>query len=1010
MDRGLKLLSDVVTNDKYARYLSQQKRRETWQETVLRNQGMNVDKIEQHLAQLSVDHRAKREAELATAYEMVGDRKVLPSMRSMQFAGPAIVKSPNAGYNCSYCSLKDVRAFREILFLSIKGSGVGISVQNRHISQLPVLAGPRKDEEGQVIEQRFMIQDDAIGWCQALDELIQSYYYGKRRPVFDYSDIRPKGTPLKTSGGLAPGPDGLKKALKKVEEILKGAVGRKLTDIEAYDIVMHLADCVVSGGIRRSATICIFDRTSIPMLMSKSQWAFTEKAFVKTLAGALWTIEYDDCTGEKKTRTVALQDQSWGSAYEQRQWALDAGKVFYSVIEPQRDRSNNSVVLHRPTTTYDQFMEVFDFCRRSTAGEPGFVWLDDLDYGVNPCLTADATLLTPTGLTTMGEIKIGDKIWSAEGWTTVTAKWSNGIKDTFRYNTTQGHFLGTADHKVLSNGIKTPVDEVEAIDLVAGPTESVKVEHDRNWVMAGLLLGDGTVHKTSKNKIALLIGQDDESYFASEVAPLIGRVHPAYADKGGYQVVCPEITTEHLPHTYDRSLGQFLSLEPNKLRSLLRGLFSANGSVVRNRITLKATSFQMISDVQIALSSLGIPSYYTTNKPSTITHANGEYTSRESYDLNVTVGRAEFARQIGFIQDYKNQKIDVTTSGRGNKQAQVVSREDLGLQEVWDITVDNKTHTFWTGGLNVSNCVEIALRDMQFCNLCEVNAEAVEDYNTFLAIVKAATIIGTIQASYTDFHYLRPEWEKNCKEEALLGIGITGIAGNKIDPSWLRSAAEYAIEVNREWAEILGTNPAARVTCVKPAGSTSCVLGCSSGIHAWHDRFFVRTVRLENVTPLCQYLLARVPELCEPEKDNPTSKTVLSIPCRAPEGATIRSEETLEQFMDRVMLYQREWVAPGHVSGPHRHNVSATINVKPDEWDYLGKRLWDDRNLYAGLSVLPYDGGSYKQAPFQSCDEARYNELMALIPDDLDLSEIVEETDTTTRQQEAACAGGSCER
>jgi ribonucleotide reductase alpha subunit len=1008
MDSGLKLLSEVVTYDKYYRYLPEQLRRENWRELVGRNESMNLEKTADAIS--AHPDAARHQADLAKAYDHVRDHAVLPSMRSMQFAGDAIRKSPNSLYNCAFLSLKDTRAFREILFLSIKGSGVGFSVQNRHISQLPVLQGPRLDEDGKIIEQRFMIQDDAIGWCQALDELIQSYYYGKRRPVFNYSDIRKKGTPLKTSGGLAPGPDGLRKALERVELILKAAVGRKLMDIEAYDIIMHLADCVVSGGIRRSATICIFDKSSIPMLMAKSQWAFTELSYTKLPKGGLWKIEYDDCTGSKKIATVVLEDQSWSSAEGQRQYALSTGKVFSDLIEPQRARSNNSVVLHRPTTTRAEFEWVYDFCRRSGRGEPGFVWLDDLDFGVNPCLTADATLLTPNGLTTMGEIQVGDKIWSTEGWTTVTAKWSNGIKDTFRYNTTQGHFLGTADHKVLSSGIKTPVDEVEAIDLVVGPTRMRNVEHDRNWVMAGLLLGDGTVHKTSKNKIALFIGQDDESYFASEVAPLIGRIHPAYADKGGYQVICPEITAEHLPHTYDRCLGQFLGLETNKLRSLLRGLFSANGSVVRNRITLKATSFQMISDVQVALSSLGIPSYYTTNKPSTITHANGEYTSRESYDLNVTVGRAEFARQIGFIQDYKNQKIDVTTVGHGNKQAQVVSREDLGLQEVWDITVDNSTHTFWTGGLNVSNCVEIALRDMQFCNLCEINAESIKSYDHFMEIVKAATIIGTIQASWTDFHYLRPEWEKNCKEEALLGLGITGIAGNKIDPAWLRKGAEYAIEVNREWAAVLGIKPAARLTCVKPAGSTSCVLGCSSGIHAWYDKFFIRTVRLENVTPLCQYLLANAPHMCEPEKDSPLTKTVLSIPCRAPEGATTRADETLATFIDRVMLYQREWVTPGHVSGPHHHNVSATIFVKDDEWDYLCDRLWNERNDYAGLSVLPYSGGNYDQAPFQSISEERYHELLAAVPTDLDLTKIIESTDTTTRQQEAACAGGSCER
>ena len=304
-------------------------------------------------------------------------------------------------------------------------------------------------------------------------------------------------------------------------------------------------------------------------------------------------------------------------------------------------------------------------------------------------------------------------------------------------------------------------------------------------------------------------------------------------------------------------------------------------------------------------------------------------------------------------------------------------------------------------------CCEIALRPFQFCNLTEINASDVKDQADLEMRASAASFLGTIQAGYTDFHYLREVWRKNTEKDALLGVSMTGIASNVVENLDLEMVAFEVKKENERVAKEIGINPATRTTCVKPAGTTSLVLGTSSGIHAWHDDYYIRRIRVGKDEAIYSYLLNNHPELVEDEYFNPAKQAVISVPQKAPENAITRHESVFD-LLERVKNFSIRWVRSGHVDGLNTHNVSATISIKEDEWESAGEWMWLNRHYYNGLSVLPYDGGSYQQAPFETCSEDEYLELSNALTG-LDLTQVIETQDNTDLSGELACAGGQCE-
>ena len=304
-------------------------------------------------------------------------------------------------------------------------------------------------------------------------------------------------------------------------------------------------------------------------------------------------------------------------------------------------------------------------------------------------------------------------------------------------------------------------------------------------------------------------------------------------------------------------------------------------------------------------------------------------------------------------------------------------------------------------------CCEIALRPNQFCNLCEVNVSNIESQEDLNERVKAAAFIGTLQAGYTSFHYLREVWQETTEKYALIGVSMTGIGSGKVLKYDMKKAASLVKRENTRVSKLIDINPSARCTTVKPAGTTSLTLGTPSGIHAWHNDYYIRRVRVGKNEAIYTYLNINHPELVEDEYFRPHDTAVIEIPQSAPKGSILRTESAFD-LLERVKRVATEWVTPGHRTGSNTHNVSATISLKKKDWDKAGKWMWNNRDCYNGLSVLPYDGGTYTQAPFEDITKKKFEELVKLLQN-VNLENVIEQTDETDLSGELACAGGSCE-
>ena len=647
MDLGLQILSSVTVFSKYAKYKSELKRRETWDEIVDRYETMMIKKY------------PKLEYAIIESAKFIRDKKVLPSMRALQFAGPAMEVNNARGYNCAYLPVDSLYSFSETMFLLLGGSGVGFSVQKHHVAQLPVII-----KQDTYKQRTYLIEDSIMGWADSVKMLMKFYFEGGPKPKFDFRAIRHKGARLVTAGGKAPGPEPLKICLTHIDAIMeRKQYGEKLSSLECHDIMCHIANSVLAGGIRRSAMISLFSHDDEEMITCKY--------------GAWWELN------------------------------------------EQRGRSNNSAVLKRGEISEEEFKSLWKRIEASGSGEPGIYWTNDLDWGTNPCC-------------------------------------------------------------------------------------------------------------------------------------------------------------------------------------------------------------------------------------------------------------------------------------------------------------------------------EIGLRPFQFCNLCEVNVSDIISQEDLNDRVGVAAFFGTLQAGFYDFHYLRPIWSKTTQKDALLGIGMTGIGSGEILKYDLTISANTAKVMNSMISEKIGTNEAARLTCIKPSGTTSLVLGTASGIHAWHNDYYLRTMRFNKTEDIATYMIINHPELVEDDVLRPNDTICLRIPVKAPEGSIYRTETALDT-LERVKKFSIEWINEGHINGANTHNVSATVSIDDNriygithnnqiikgvsvaefvekdlgkkvihEWEAVGHWMWENREFYNGLSVLNYDGGSYVQAPFSDISEEEYNIRVSNLKS-VDLTNVFEMDDTVDFGQISACAGNQCE-
>lgn len=307
------------------------------------------------------------------------------------------------------------------------------------------------------------------------------------------------------------------------------------------------------------------------------------------------------------------------------------------------------------------------------------------------------------------------------------------------------------------------------------------------------------------------------------------------------------------------------------------------------------------------------------------------------------------------------------------------------------------------GGVNP--CNEAYLEPYQFCNLTEINVNDVDTQEELEHRARCAAFIGTIQAGYTDFTYLRPIWKRTTERDALLGVGMTGVGSGKVLSLDLRKAARVVKEENERVASLIGINKAARTTLIKPSGTCSLLLNTSSGIHGWHAPFYIRRIRLWKVEPVYSYFKEKAPQLVEDDLVVPGG-AVISLPVRAPKNCIYKTDDVF-QFLERIKRFNQEWVAEGHRYGGNTHNVSATVTVKSDEWDAVGEWMWENRYHYNGLSLMPEDG-IYKQMPFEATTEDQIIEMESML-EGIDISEIREDDDLVNFMEASACEGDKCE-
>ena len=487
------------------------------------------------------------------------------------------------------------------------------------------------------------------------------------------SFLRPKGAPIKGVGGTSSGP---------------------VSFLEASDAVAHTVE---SGGSRRAAALST-------MLVSHPD--VLDFIDAKLVHGKLSHYNISVAVTEEFLETVEKNDD-WEFKFAQQTCGKIKSRIIWNKIMDNMVRCAEPGLLN------------WDNLRSNNS----YYW--DPILATNPCQPSWASILTPNGISTIGNVRVGDTIWSEDSWVKIINKVNSGIKDVYRYRTTAGIFYGTENHKVKSYGEKIEVQQADSIDILTGlGIKSDESKIDKQAILDGLLIGDGSVHKASNNLVYLCIGESDHDYFESEVKDLIGQHRPG-VKKYAWEVLT-NLDHSNLPLTFNRKVpDKYKYAHSDVVRSFLRGLFSANGSVVNKkgsyRVQLKSTSMMLIEDVQIMLSSLGIISYITTNKSKKVEFSNGVYKCRESYDLNITKSTDQFEFLIGFIQKYKNDVLKLINtrkfSNRTKTTFKIISREHVSTEEVFDISVNGGNHTYWSGGCNVSNCGEVPLSGYGVCCL-----------------------------------------------------------------------------------------------------------------------------------------------------------------------------------------------------------------------------------------------------------------------------------------------------
>ncbi len=924
------LMADAKFFEGYSRYDNEKSRYETWEEAVDRVMSMHEEYYKDKLEVLTpyID-------EARDAYK---NKLALGAQRALQFGGEQILKHNVKLYNCTSSYADRTEFFGEVFYILLGGAGVGFSVQKHHVSRLPKISERKKKPKIHVVE------DSIEGWADALDILLSSYFVGGgkhpefegHRVFFDFSLVRPKGSFI--SGGFkAPGPDGLRLALDKIELLLQKLILDKKTTvlrpIHVYDIVMHTSDAVLSGGVRRSAAICLFSIDDEEMIKAK--------------------------TGN---------------------WFVD---------NPQRGRSNNSVVIVRDKTSKEQFENIISSIKEF--GEPGFFFADSTEHTTNPCceigmfpqidgksgfqgcVSYDTKLITKDGLEIIGNVVDENReieIWNGKNWSKVKPILTGTNRNLYRVMFSDGSYLDATDnHKFLA---KTRFDkeykEFTTTELInySGkyslyvPRANIQYENGINVEYAydyGFMLGDGSCTKQN-NKVrmpAIGVGEPYTNTFTFKSKTIQSESTYVYngVEKKWKHYEFPDLDKNFcFKLKYEYGLPkEIFAWDRKSIIDFLAGWIDSDGTRKPNGFLIAGDEYK-IKDCQLLLKKIGIE------------HCSIHVGGRKGEKTNVGIRTKDIWHiYVCDAKDLYAQKfvMPIRKTPIANGKNQII-KYITKLDGLYNSYCFEETE-FHQGVFN-----NVLTKQ---CNLTEINGAMCDNEEIFYKACRAASILGTLQAGYTNFKFLSETSRKIFEREALIGCSITGFMNNPetlFDKRILKKGAEIILQVNKELAAILGINPAARTTCTKPAGTTSIFLKSSSGIHAEEFERYIRHVQLNKTTEVASLIAKINPAMVEDSVWSANNDDyVISFPIIPKKGSIFKDDMMGVKHLEKIKLVQESWIEfgtdPELCADPGiRHNVSNTIIV--DDWTEISDYIYENKKNFGGISFMANTGDKqFNQAP-----------------------------------------------
>jgi len=988
---------------------------------------------------LSSEFNYNLDEALATElYYAILNFEVMPSMRALMTAGKAASRDSTCAYNCSYVAVDDPKAFDEAMHILMCGTGVGFSVERQYVTKLPEIPDELFD-----CDTLITVKDSKEGWSKAFRQLIALLYSGEI-PKWDLSKLRPAGARLKVFGGRSSGPLPLDELFKFTVHIFRGAIGRKLTSLECHDIMCKIGETIVVGGVRRCllGNCEVFTETGIQKMQDLSVGTN-----VLTHDGTYKPIIAKEMTGHKEIWKIKTNIGELYSTKEHR-WAVMRSDNKYDMdwTETQhldsgmRLRFNDEIVGGK----YQDFPEGNLDLPKLDADSAWFVGYFQGNGSCSSRYRNDRESFDNKWRVSYPVNEHGLENKVCEQFLRFVPKFSIYLKGSYgKFNPE----VVTSKEIISSKGDITKY----FLDHVKQPNESINVPafilentvEIRAAFIAGLVDSDGSVKDNYTKKIVVVSTKYKE--FAKQIQLLcsslgvvtrlrkkervgksteyvVNTVNTKYADRlinviNEYSI---KISNNENSHENNKDvLG--LSFSQQQLK---------NSNKTHNNpymgIHLYEKKYDEIQYVPVTVESIEFSHYEDTwdievNGNHNF-YADGVLTHNSAMISlsNLSDDRMRHAKSGAWWEANPQRALS-------NNSAAYTEKPDVGMfMEEWLSLYNSKSGERGIFNREASKkvcekigrrdsehewgtnpCSEIILRPNQFCNLTECVVRADDDEKSLTRKVELATILGTFQATLTNFPYLRKIWKRNTEEERLLGVSLTGIYDNKALnnyknkelPELLSRLRHKTIVLNETLAEEIGIPPSAAITCVKPSGTVSQLVNAASGIHSRYAKYYIRRVRNDIKDPLTQHMIEHgVP--FEPDVMNPQN-VVFSFPQKAPADSITRKEISAIDHLNLWLVYQRHWC---------EHKPSVTISVTEEEWPMVGAFVWEYFDEISGVSFLPYDGGSYRQAPYEEIDKKTYDEMVKSIPTEIDWNSLIEHDDNIEGAMTLACsAAAGCE-